>query len=66
MTVLSQRSFAQTFSATLKFYRSDCGRRFEFHRKTSLTIDRRLFTSPCFWGQGQERNHSHFFSLNIQ
>jgi hypothetical protein len=39
MAVLSQISFAQTFSATLKFYRSDCGRRFEHRRKTSLTQD---------------------------
>jgi len=36
MAVLWQRSFAQTFSATLKFYRRDCGRRFAHRRKTLL------------------------------
>src|SRR5689334_4705535 len=70
MAVLWQRSFAQTFSATLKFYRRDCGRRFAHRRKTSLTIAAlasSLFPHPReVQGRDEERSHSHLFSLKIQ
>src|ERR1700759_3304372 len=64
--VLSQSSFAQTFSATLKFYRSDCGTWVENRRKTSLTMDRRLLSFIRAVWAGEERSRNHFFSLKIQ
>jgi len=69
MAMLSQISFAQTFSATLKFYRSDCGRRLEHRRKTSLTIEAltpSLSLHLVALTPREERSHSHFFSLKIQ
>jgi hypothetical protein len=55
VTVLSQRSFAQTFSATLKFYLSNCGSFAAVMTRGSA----QCFANDC-------GSHSHFFNLKIQ